>query len=181
MTLSEKIQIIGIFFSTVTASIAIVISVLTLRQNTKMIEASSRPYIGIYLASVYVSNISIYLVIKNFGQSSAHIKSFSYDYDLSQCNQHSFPNREPFQNIENSTLMPGQSFRCVIDLNKVISATDQINFHIVYFSETQHQYEEDICVSLISNLGNFTVHSTNQGKESKLISETLQEMLIHSL
>lgn len=44
-----------------------------------------------------------------------------------------------------------------------------------------HQYEEDVCVSLISNIGNFVTHNTSKGKEAEIISETLQEMLIHSL
>lgn len=177
---SDQIQIIGILASSATAIIAIIISVLSLRQNSKMIENSSRPYIGIYLAHAYVRNVSVYLVVKNFGQSSAKINSFTYDFDLANCNNHNIPNREPFQNIEDSTLMPGQALRSIINLNKTLEQVEQINFHVVY-SSGSHKYEDDIRVNLVANIGNFTAHNTTKNKELEIISETLQDIYISSL
>lgn len=177
---SGPIELICIIVSAFTSIAAIIISILTLRQNSKMIEDSSRPYIGIYLASTYIRNVSVYLIVKNYGQSSALIESFTYDFDLSKCSSHSIPEREPFQNIEKSTLMPGQSHHCIIDLNKTLKQTEQINFHVVYSSGT-HKYEDDICVNLVATIGNFTSHNTTKNKELENISETLQDMLIHSL
>lgn len=81
MCISDKIQLLGIVVSTLTSLIAIIISVRTLKQNSKMIEDSSRPYIGIYGMSTYICNRHYYIIIKNFGQSVAHIKSLSYDFD----------------------------------------------------------------------------------------------------
>lgn len=179
LTTSDIIQIIGILASLLTSIIAIVISICTLRQNSRMIEDSTRPYIGIYGAETYIGSPHYYLVIKNFGQSSAFIRSFTYDFDLSQCVNHDFDS-EPFQNIENSTLMPGQSFRCVIDYNKTLASTKIINFHILY-SSGMHSYEDDICVNLTASIGNVIMHNTTQNKELKIISETLQDMYIHSL
>ena len=180
MIISDKIELACIVITAITSVAAIIISVFTLRQNSKMIEDSSRPYIGIYLSSTYIRNVSVYLIVKNYGQSSAFIESFTYDFDLANCSSHNIPDREPFQNIENATLMPGQSHRCVIDLNKTLKQTDQINFHVVY-SSGAHKSEDDICVNLAATIGNFASHNTTKGKETEIISETLQDMLIHSL
>lgn len=177
---SDIVQLAGIFVSLITGIIAIVVSVLALKQNSKMIEDSTRPYLGIYLASTYIQSVSCYLVVKNFGQSSATVNSFTYDFDLAKCTKFTSGGMEPFQNIENSTLMPGQSHRCVIDLNKAIKQVKEINFHIIYSYGT-HKYEEEICVNLIATIGNFTSHNTSKDKELAIISETLQDMHISSL
>lgn len=180
LNISDIIQVVGILLSLLTGIIAIIISVLTLRQNSKMTEASLRPYIGIYLTSAYIKNVMVYLVVKNYGQSSAFIKSFTYDFDLANCLKGNTYGHEPFENIENSTLLPGQSFRCVIDLKETIEQTKEINFHITYCSST-HDYEDDICVNLVSNVGNFVSHNVSSSHDLHIISETLQDMHIHSL
>ena len=88
MTISDKIQLLGIAISALTSIIAIIISVHTLRQNSKMIEDSSRPYIGIYGLSTYICDRYYYIIIKNFGQSIAHIESLTYDFDLAELSLH---------------------------------------------------------------------------------------------
>ena len=84
---SDLIQIAGIIVSLICSLIAIAISLKTLKQNSKMIENSTRPYIGIYIASTYIRDVSCYLVVKNFGQSAATIRSFTYDFDLAKLNR----------------------------------------------------------------------------------------------
>lgn len=175
---SDIIQLIGIIVSLLTSLTAIAISVKTLIQNSKMIEESSRPYIGIYGAGIYAQTPKYYLVVKNFGQSSAHITSFMYDFDLAQCASKNCP--EPFLHIENSTLMPGQSFQSIIDLNKTLQKTDSINFHVGYCSGT-HKYEDDILVNLQATITNFVQFSTTKGNELSIISETLQDIHVHNL
>ncbi len=177
---SDIIEIIGIVASLLTSIIAIIISLKTLRQNSKMIEDSSRPYIGIYGGSTFVSTPNYYLILKNFGNSSATIKKFSSNIDLSKFNTHNFDDRKPFQNIEGSTIMPGQSFHAVIDFKKAYSKSKTLNFYIVYSSGT-HTYEDNICVNLAANIGNFVTHHTAKGKEIATISETLQDISIRSL
>lgn len=178
LTISDYIELFGIFISFATSIIAIVISIKTLKQNSKMIEDSTRPNIGIYLASTYIRNVSCYLVVKNFGQSSAFIESFTYDFDLKSTSN--VPHYNPFDNIEGSTLMPSQTNKCVIDLNKVLEQTHEINFHVTYRSGT-HKYQDTICVKLDSRIGNFVKHNTSKDKEVAIISETLQDAYISSL
>ena len=48
LTPSDIIQILGIIASFLTALVAIIISLVTMRQNSKMIEESSRAIISIY-------------------------------------------------------------------------------------------------------------------------------------
>lgn len=179
LTPSNIIEIIGIIVSLCTSLFAITISVKTLKQNSQMIEDSTRPYIGIYGGGIYVKSPDYYIVLKNFGQSSATIKSFSYDFDLAKCID-ADSDHEPFEKIENSTLVPGQSFQAAINLPKTIAQTTEINFHVVYSSNT-HQYEDDICLNLVATVGNCIVHKTTKGQELSIISETLQDINIHSL
>lgn len=58
------------------AAISVVTVIITLRQNNKMLESNSRPYVVAYL--VYQEAPShIYLCIKNFGKTSAIVKSLN--------------------------------------------------------------------------------------------------------
>lgn len=179
INLSDTIQLVGIMLSLITGVIAIIISVLSLRQNSKMIENSSRPYIGIYGAGVYVKPPSYYIVVKNFGHSRATITSFTYDFDLAKCVSDG-RSKEPFQDIEKSTLLPGQSYHCTIDIKKTLKQTKLINFHVSYDSGAK-QYNDEICLNLDALSGNYISHKTPPGEELSVISETLQDMHINSL
>lgn len=187
MSISDKIQLLGIIVSTVTSLIAIYISVQTLKQNSKMIEDnskmiedSSRPYIGIYGMSTYICNPHYYIIIKNFGQSVAHIKSLSSKVKLSDLALNNAFN--PFSNIDGASLAPGQSFRCAIDFGKITEQNlDFINFHIEYSSGT-HDYKDDISLKVSGNLGNLEAHQPSEKTPAiDVISETLQDMHIKSL
>lgn len=67
LSVSDFIQIVGIIASLITSIVAIFISILTVRQNSEMIEESTRAYISIYEATTNFSSIKYYFVIKNFG------------------------------------------------------------------------------------------------------------------
>lgn len=54
---SDTIQLLGIVASLITSLAAIIISLMTLRQNSKMIEDASRPVISIYVL-IYAFAIS---------------------------------------------------------------------------------------------------------------------------
>ena len=70
--------------SFVLAATSVITVVITLLQNRKMIEASTRPYLGIYTASSNIGKNRIYLILKNYGQSSARIEELSADIDLTE-------------------------------------------------------------------------------------------------
>lgn len=187
MNISNAIQMTGILVSLITSLIAIGISVKSLKQNSQMIENSTRPYIGIYGASIYVGSRSYYLTVKNFGKSSATITSFTCDFDLTKCvddrvndEKNTSPYKKPFENIENTTMSPGQAFHAIIDFNKAIAQTKNINFYIKYSSGT-HKYEDTICLNLIGNLGNYVLFPETSKSSLATISDTLHDMHVHSL
>lgn len=181
LSVSDIIQILGILASFLTSLIAIVVSVKALRQNSKMLEISSRPYICVYGVSTYICENRYYIIVKNFGQSAAHIKSFCCDSELSKLSY--LDNYTPFENIEGASIVPGQSYRCAIDYDKVKKNNiNTINFHIVYSSDI-HKYKDDLSLKIDGNLGNLEAHQkvTEDTTANAIISETLQDMHIKSL
>lgn len=176
LSASDYIELLGIFVSSISSIIAIIISVKTLKQSSKMIEESTRPLIGIYISATHVKELNHYLIIKNFGQTPAFIEYFSYDFDLSSLS--TYPGYHPFKNIEHSTLLPQQSYKCFIDLNEIIKQVQTINFQIIYKSEV-HTYTDNLCVNLIADIGNAQKH--NAANDLSSISATLQDMNISSL
>lgn len=62
LTPSDIIEIIGILCTMIASVVAIIISVADLKQNAKMIESSSRPYVGIYGLSTYMGFRQYYIV-----------------------------------------------------------------------------------------------------------------------
>lgn len=68
--------------SVVLIVVSVAVSIATLLQNSKMIESSARPYIGV--ASLQVNNGSPFFLIsiKNYGASAGSISKFSCSEDL---------------------------------------------------------------------------------------------------
>ena len=77
METATVVNIILSILSFVLAVISVVTVVITLRQNNKMIEDSTRPVVSIYNDQINTGNILFYLVVKNFGQSPAYITKLS--------------------------------------------------------------------------------------------------------
>lgn len=180
LTPSDYIQIAGIISSLICALIAIFISVKTLRQTSKIAEDSARPYIGIYGLSVYVQDCYYYIVIKNFGQTSARIDDFSCDTDL---NEISFKNSlTPFSNIVGASVMPGQSYRAVIDFKKVSASNKKaFNFTIKY-SKGSHRYNDTFSLKIDANIGNLEAHPRcDKVPPEAIVAETLLDFHIKSL
>lgn len=72
------VNIILSILSFALAAISVITVVITLKQNNKMLEANSRPYVVAYL--VYDEYACcVYLCVKNFGNTSAVVKSMTID------------------------------------------------------------------------------------------------------
>lgn len=117
MDTSIIVNIILSVFSFLLAAISVITVVITLKQNNKMLEANSKPYVVAYL--VYQELPShIYLCVKNFGQTSAIVKSLNIEPSLSlyrkNCNE----------TINNTMLAPSQQLHFLVsveDKNKITS------------------------------------------------------------
>lgn len=71
--------------SFILAVISVVTVVLTLKQNNRMIEESTRPCISVYTDEINTGNPFFYLIVKNFGKSPAYITKFESDFDFKGC------------------------------------------------------------------------------------------------
>lgn len=174
--LSDIIQIVGILVSLITSIIAIVISVKTLRQNSKMIEESSRPVIAVYTQSINPGVPMLYLIVKNFGQSPAFMEKFDTDFDFSEC--YGAKNTKNYiKDLNKCVIAPGQSKTCWLDFEKL---NCPVHFSIQYKSTTRTYFESfDIDLTAAACLP--TQKYATPDKELIGISYSLQEMLLKNL
>lgn len=116
MEASEIINTILCVLSFALAAISVVTVVITLRQNSKMLESNSRPYVVAYL--VYQEAPShIYLCIKNYGKTSAIVKS------LKIAPEFSLHKKTSNELMNNTMLAPNQQLHFLVlneDKEKII-------------------------------------------------------------
>ena len=177
MDLATKVNIVLSVLSFVLAAISVVTVVITLRQNHKMIENSTRPYVCVYGQSINPGNPQFYLVVKNFGSSAATIVKFEYSPDLSKCFGLKTTTRNFLEDIPKTTLAPGQSRICKLDYSLV---PDNITFTIEYSSGTK-KYHESFITDIKAGSAMLTGKEATTGKELRTISYTLQEILQKNL
>lgn len=135
LTVSDLINLFGILASLLVSIIAIGISILSLRQTSKMIEDSTRPNIQIY--PVFLNNL-LYIVIRNFGNSEAIIDEITCSHHFSAKEYLGNPNDNGFLRLKGSSFCPGYSLRCPLIAHKV--ANETYEFKLKYHSST-HKYE----------------------------------------
>lgn len=174
LTLSDLIEIIGIFASLITSIIAIIISIKTLKQNSKMIEESTRPYIVIYSRTTNFQSIDYYLVIKNYGQTGAVITSFNCDYNLKQCSYDE--EHIPFEHFVGTFIAPNQSFICNIDQLKFFKNPVDIHFEIEYKTDKK-TYSESFTIHPMADYDFVQTRAAAKGQELRNISYTLQDLV----
>ena len=161
-------MIVNIIFSVLSfllATISVVTVVITLKQNNKMLESDSRPYVVAYL--VYQEDPShIYFCLKNFGKTSAIVKSLNitpvFSLYKKTCNEL----------IDNTMLAPNQQLHFLVsndDKEKIINENEK-NFFVVA------EYE-DCCTGKIykdsynMNMEYITTVLSVQHNKSKLTPE----------
>ena len=175
---SDIIEIIGIFASLITSITAIVISVKTLKQNSKMIEESTRPNIQIY--PVYSGEI-VYIIIKNFGSSEAILDSIHCDHEF-------IPSEtlgddlgtKIFDSVNGALFSPGYSIQCPLIAHAVANAT--FNFKIKYHSTTK-TYESAFSFNPYTNFPFANLHPHGKSTDEHLynISKELRDIVKNSL
>lgn len=149
LTPSDIIELLGIVASFTTSIIAIGISILTLRQNSQMIEESTRPNLQIY--PIYLNTI-LYIVIKNFGTSEAYIDTITCNHKFTSEESFGVSDRygdNPFRELEGAIFSPGYSVKCPLLGHKV--ANETFVFEIKYHSTTK-KYESSFSFNPIANI-----------------------------
>ena len=173
MDTATIINIILCILSFILAARSVITVVITLLQNSKMIESSTRPYISVYHGYTYFQNMNHYLIVKNFGSSSAIITAFECDADLNKiADTEGFP---PFLNLVGTSLSPGQKFMYKINAKELISI-DHFTIHLEYRSDQKHSYSEDISVKATYLSDLYGTRASTENKELKIISYALQDI-----
>lgn len=174
LTPANIIEIIGIIASLITSIVAIVISIKTLKQNSQMIEESTRPYIVVYSRTTNFQSPDYYLIIKNFGQTGAVVTSISCDYDLSLC---SFSKTHiPFKHFNGTFIAPGQAFLCNVDTRKLFKSLEEFHFSVEYKANGK-TYSDCFTINPKADSDLIQTRASTEGKELRNISYTLQDLV----
>lgn len=172
LSTSDIIQLIGIVTTSFTSLTAIIISVVSLRQNSKMIEESSRPYISVYIGATQFSQPLLYLIIKNFGESAGTITDFSSDIDL---REYTYDSRHiPFGNIIGTTLSPKEEIIFPINVADSDKELNIMNISISYKSILK-SYDENIQLNFPAYFDSIHLRVANKDYMQS-ISYTLQDI-----
>lgn len=158
LSTSDIIQMIGIMVAIVTGIASIIISVISLRQNSKIVKESNKAQIEIFPYKVY-GDIYPKIRIQNFGMTTGTIIDIKTIPEMPV--EHMVLN--PFEFYKDLSLAPNQSFTTtfckknsneaevpveVFDVEityKTLNDTVKSNFHINY--KFLHGYTETISSS----------------------------------
>lgn len=175
MQLTDIFQLIGIIVSSLIGLIAILVSVITLRQNNKMIEESTRPYVVAYNDLVNGSGTPIqFLIIKNFGQTAAIIDSILINPKVDVIYSDGM-----FKHMKNQCIAPGQSYTTAFKLSDCsITLTVEISYH-----SASKSYNEifEISQKAISDHVHAKVVANDSTKALKILAGCFQDYLRSNL
>lgn len=173
MSVDTKVNMVLCILSFILAVISVITVIVTLRQNSKMIESSSRPYLSIYVSHIYCTDCLNYLVLKNFGNSSASITYFHCNVDLSPGTYDE--SHTPFEHIVGQSICPGEKIAIPLQLSKICKITNTLSFSIKY-SSCKKCYFDNISLNLKS-LSDYPIMIANpEGRELEAISRSLQDI-----
>lgn len=171
MDISTKVNIVLSVLSFILAAISIITVVITLRQNNKMIENSTRPHICIYFDYTQCGEPTGYFVVKNFGTSAAYIDSLTYN-DVIKNHPKSLADISTiFDGISGNSIAPGQKFLAPFKLYECKGGTS--TFDICYHSGKKH-YSEHFEIA-IDNYGKL-VKPRLVDEKYRAISYPMQEI-----
>lgn len=168
------VNVILCVLSFILAVISVITVVITLRQNHKMIDNSTRPYVTVYSSVTNCDGIRYYLCVKNFGQSGAVITEFNCNCDLSQYSYHD--GKTPFEHLSNTFIAPGQSFLCNIDHLKFFKNPPTLTFTVKYKADSK-KYMDTFIINPEADSDLIHTRSCSKNQELASISYTLQELV----
>lgn len=131
MDFSTAVNLILAVLSFILAVVSIITVVITLRQNSKMIEASTRPYVSICFHPLF--NLD-YLVLKNYGNSTAKIISIDTDVDFRICTADE--SHLPFSHASGTYLHPGERMLINYVRNMIFWYLILLMKHLVNFTKS---------------------------------------------
>lgn len=172
---SDWIQFAGVLVSMIIGVASIIIAIVTLRQNSKMIAESTRPYVVISFERTYTSTQRCYFVVRNYGQTGAYLTKLEcLTPDLLENLKQDNLERQ-IQSIQNVFLAPGQKICLVI--SSPITLED-VSF-LVEYSAFRKKYKEVFAIHIPLKSVIVRGHSTKGGEPNYLrdISYAMQEIV----
>lgn len=176
MNITTIINIILCVLSFVLAAVSVITVIITLKQNNRMIESSTRPYISIYGIITDFGSPIYSVVIKNFGKSAAKITKFSCNIDLSTISYN--PSHIPFDEIKELYIAPGQALICDVKYDELKKYGKSIQFSITYISNNK-EYHENTQLNFEASK-NLTNNYSSSKDQLQTISKTLQYIAKHN-
>lgn len=160
------VDIVSIIVTSLLSIIAIIISVLTLKQNNKIIFENNKPYLSVFTRSISFTSPTICLVLKNFGNSGAKIINIDYDKKLEKLSR-----RPPFKNMKNVFIAPNQSFVYPLNVKDFLDEVINITVNYQYLNKT---YTETFCINFL-HYTDIEFQKQHSSKNLEELSNVLQE------
>lgn len=159
---STSVSIVSIYYSQKAVKIASDANKLT----SEITEEANRPVIVAYLDTIEINDFHKYLVIKNFGNTSATILDlkFSKDVDTLGFNMSS---------LIGYTMAPSQKFMHVLDND----LKDTIAVNIIYKNQTGKTYDEEYLVKTDATSKLLWIGSSDADKTSKLLKNSVEAII----
>lgn len=173
LTPTDYIQIASIIISTIVGIISVIISIKAIgiaKKNNdltlKITEEANRPVVTAYLETVQINNSHKYMVIKNFGQTSAVINKLIFDKNIDS-------NKFNMKSIENTIIAPNQKFTHALDNDFI----EKVSIQIVYTDMQGKKYDETYNIDTNSPSKLFYFADTNTDPKYKLFKNSIEELI----
>ena len=162
---STSVSIVSIYYSHKAVKIASDANKLT----SEITEEANRPVIVAYLDTIEINDFHKYLVIKNFGNTSATILDLKFSKDVDTLGFN-------ISSLIGYTMAPSQKFMHILDND----LKDTIAVNIIYKNQTGKTYDEEYLVKTDATSKLLWIGSSDTDKTSKLLKNSV-EAIIKSL
>lgn len=174
MDITTIVNIILSLLSFLLATISIIFVVITIRQNSQMIEENTRPNISIYLGTTSFQETNVYLIIKNFGSSSGVITDFKCNINLLDLSYDE--KTPPFRSIIGTNIAPGQSLRYPIN-RSWLSKNDSPECSFVFsYKSIRRTYNENVIINWAAHTEEFHIRANTKDRELRTVSFALLDI-----
>lgn len=173
-----QVNIVLAILSFILALFSLLFVIFTLKQNQKILTASTRPYLTISVDATYFKNITCYLVIKNAGASAAILDDITYDDSIRSNHWKNIKAHELIDSLKGVTFAPNQKFLIPITLH---TEDKSVCFNLIYRIPNQRKYFKESFNIPLSNYSKLVTQRIETDDKLKDISFALQEIAQRTL
>lgn len=166
----NKIQVISIISTSLISIISVGIALSSIIQSSRITKEANRPYLVFTHNFIQITDgRTHYIVLKNYGKTVAKIKSISTSREVDFC-----CGLNPFTNLINSTVSPGQSYTTAV----LFKSKEPITFEIEY-SFARSNYIDSFTIYPDSTKSFLTLQnsSSHYSNLEKIIINSTEELI----